>query len=359
MTVSDQDEIVKAVATANFCTKIDLQGASQRIRIKDEDVKKTAFSTPNGILYLLVAQQGDRNSTATLHRLVSFAFVRLYNRKIKHYADDLWPISNTKKIRLGESSMQPEKAAGIRATPAPKNKKDLQRFLGAVGYNHRSTPHLAELAAPLDALTGVNSPWRWSRACSDAFETIKAAFDDSAKLTCICSDELAPDGTFPVPLDPPPAEGEKVLENESKGKYLSSKSTPQLQEQGERHARYFIASTLRCQQKTFPLRKTADPANSTYKLALPERYTSRGIRSTFHASQLNVFKFSDESRFPNRLVDSVPVYLIDSPMVIAYVPNHCMDSSRTKQASSKEHSSAPTPLKDNCWGFGLGVPMNE
>ncbi|SGY14531.1 BQ5605_C010g06225 [Microbotryum silenes-dioicae] len=166
MTVSDQDEIVNA----------------------DEDVKKTAFSTPNGILYLLVAQQGDRNSTATLHRLVSFAFVRLYNRKIKHYADDLWPISNTKKIRLGESSMQPEKAAGIRATPAPKNKKDLQRFLGAVGYNHRSIPHLAELAAPLDALTGVNSPWRWSRACSDAFETIKAAFDDSAKLTCCNKD---------------------------------------------------------------------------------------------------------------------------------------------------------------------------
>ncbi|SGY27841.1 BQ5605_C122g13304 [Microbotryum silenes-dioicae] len=29
MTVSDQDEIVNAVATANFCTKIDLQGASQ------------------------------------------------------------------------------------------------------------------------------------------------------------------------------------------------------------------------------------------------------------------------------------------------------------------------------------------
>ncbi|SGY27857.1 BQ5605_C122g13306 [Microbotryum silenes-dioicae] len=80
------------------------------------------------------------------------------------------------------------------------------------------------------------------------------------------------------------------------------------------------------QQKTFPLRKTADPANSTYKLALPQRYTSRGIRSTFHASQLNVFKFSDESRFPKRLVGSVPVYLIDSPMVIAYVPNHCMDS---------------------------------
>ncbi|SCZ93983.1 BZ3500_MvSof-1268-A1-R1_Chr6-1g08347 [Microbotryum saponariae] len=177
---------IGSLAAANFCTKIDLQGAFQQSRIKDEDVKKTAFSTPNGILYSLVAQQGDRNSTVTLHRLVSFAFAGLINRKIKHYADDLWPISNTwaehkrdvretleraevhgiripiskfkfateirdslgRKIRPGESSMQPEKAAGIRATPAPKNKKDLQRFLGAVEYNHRSIPHLAELAAP-------------------------------------------------------------------------------------------------------------------------------------------------------------------------------------------------------------------
>ncbi|SCZ93014.1 BZ3500_MvSof-1268-A1-R1_C074g00385 [Microbotryum saponariae] len=424
---------VNAVAAANFCTKIDLQGAFQQSRIKDEDVKKTAFSTPNGILYSLVAQQGDRNSTVTLHRLVSFAFAGLINRKIKHYADDLWPISNTwaehkrdvretleraevhgiripiskfkfateirdslgRKIRPGESSMQPEKAAGIRATPAPKNKKDLQRFLGAVEYNHRSIPHLAELAAPLDALTGVNSPWRWSRACSDAFESIKAAFDDSAKLTCIRSDELAPDGTFPVHLDTPPGrrrkastgyhsrkfspsqfnyntqnqelqgmyEGFQHFETKLRGRpfiVLTDSQTlakfttlPTLSRKQTRMYLYFsefaytaehtagkanampdMLSQPPCDAPTYPDPWAPkyigpftclgfDPANSTYKLArVPERCTSRGIRSTFHASQLKVFKPSDESRFPNRLVDSVPVYPIDLPMAIAYVLNH-------------------------------------
>ncbi|SCV69347.1 BQ2448_2367 [Microbotryum intermedium] len=238
MPVSDQDEIVNAVAAANFCTKIDLQGAFQQIRIKDEDLKKTAFSTLNGILYSRVAQRGDRNSTVTLHRLVSYAFAGLINRKINHYADDLWPISDTwaehkrdvretlershvhgiripiskfkfatdirdslgRRIRPGEMSMQPEKTAGIRATPVPQNKKELQRCLRAVEYNHRFIPRLAELAAPLNELT--------------------AAVDDNAKLTCIRSNELAPIGTRPVHPSSSPAEGETAPENESKGKYL-------------------------------------------------------------------------------------------------------------------------------------------
>ncbi|SCZ92974.1 BZ3500_MvSof-1268-A1-R1_C071g00363 [Microbotryum saponariae] len=402
---------VNAVAAANFCTKIDLQGAFQQSRIKDEDVKKTAFSTPNGILYSLVAQQGDRNSTVTLHRLVSFAFAGLINRKIKHYADDLWPISNTwaehkrdvretleraevhgiripiskfkfateirdslgRKIRPGESSMQPEKAAGIRATPAPKTRR------------------IFNLAAPLDALTGVNSPWRWSRACSDAFESIKAAFDDSAKLTCIRSDELAPDG-------------EKVPENESKGKYLFlqfdasgtgvgyvlsihglplakvlafqfnyNTQNQELQGMYEGFQRFetklrgrpFIVLTdsqtlakfttlptlsrkqtrmyLYFSEFAYTAEHTAGKANAmpdmlsqppcdapTYPDPWAPKYigpfTCLGFdpanSTTFHASQLKVFKPSDESRFPNRLVDSVPVYPIDLPMAIAYVLNH-------------------------------------
>ncbi|SCV69350.1 BQ2448_2370 [Microbotryum intermedium] len=86
-----------------------------------------------------------------------------------------------------------------------------------------------------------------------------------------------------------------------------------------------------------------DPTNSTYKLALPERYTSRWICSTFHASQLKVFKLSDESGFPDRLVDTVPVYPIDSPMAIEYVLNH--DHANDEEGKSKVTWYTQTPLE--------------
>ncbi|GEM08210.1 hypothetical protein Rt10032_c05g2227 [Rhodotorula toruloides] len=53
-------------------------------------------------------------------------------------------------------------------------------------------------------------------------------------------------------------------------------------------------------------------ANSTYELALPPRYTSRGISPIFHASQLKPYVPSDDGLFPERRFDSVPWFPLDT-----------------------------------------------
>ncbi|GAA6003237.1 hypothetical protein JCM10207_001818 [Rhodosporidiobolus poonsookiae] len=55
-----------------------------------------------------------------------------------------------------------------------------------------------------------------------------------------------------------------------------------------------------------------DHSNDTYLLGLPERYTARGILCKFHASQVKPFIPNDEDQFPNRLVDSVPLFPLDA-----------------------------------------------
>lgn len=55
----------------------------------------------------------------------------------------------------------------------------------------------------------------------------------------------------------------------------------------------------------------AFPETDTYELDLPERYTRRGLHKKFHSSLLKPFVESDEQQFPNRIVDSVPIFPLD------------------------------------------------
>ena len=48
-----------------------------------------------------------------------------------------------------------EKITHITDFPVPKNKKQLQQFLGSVNYIGGHLPHIATLQAPLTELTGT------------------------------------------------------------------------------------------------------------------------------------------------------------------------------------------------------------
>ena len=49
----------------------------------------------------------------------------------------------------------PEKIARIEAWTTPRNKKQLQEFLGVVNYISQFIPHLVSITAPLTSLTGT------------------------------------------------------------------------------------------------------------------------------------------------------------------------------------------------------------
>ncbi|KAK4702058.1 hypothetical protein P7C70_g4165, partial [Phenoliferia sp. Uapishka_3] len=60
----------------------------------------------------------------------------------------------------------------------------------------------------------------------------------------------------------------------------------------------------------FPL-VSFDSATSTYTLDLPARYTKRQISPTFHASQVKRHVPNDDSLFPRRLTQHVPIFPLD------------------------------------------------
>lgn len=65
----------------------------------------------------------------------------------------------------------------LQTQPRPRNKKEVQCFLGLAGYYRSFIPGYSTLAAPLTDLTRgkQGQPWVWTTECEGAFKTIKEA----------------------------------------------------------------------------------------------------------------------------------------------------------------------------------------
>lgn len=76
----------------------------------------------------------------------------------------------------------PDRIAPIVDYPIPKNPKDIQKFLGAVGWYARFLPTLSENKIPLLKLVKKNVEWEWNEEQQEAFEKLKKALTKSPVL---------------------------------------------------------------------------------------------------------------------------------------------------------------------------------
>jgi len=78
-------------------------------------------------------------------------------------------------ISENEVSMDPVKVAGVREWPTPKNKMNIQAFLGFVNFYRRFIRDFSAKARPLFDLTCSEQVWMWSGKEQAAFENLKTA----------------------------------------------------------------------------------------------------------------------------------------------------------------------------------------
>ena len=72
--------------------------------------------------------------------------------------------------------MQKEKIEGVLSWPAPRNIKEVQKFLGLANYYRRFIKNFARIAAPLYMLVRKEQKWKWEKEQKKAFERLKAVF---------------------------------------------------------------------------------------------------------------------------------------------------------------------------------------
>src|SRR6195952_3899516 len=211
-TIPNQRMILNSLGRARYRSKIDLSDAYFQTRVEPKDVDKKGFKSPFGCFISKVLLQGDMNAPGTFMRIMSDLFPDYLGRFLWVYIDDILIYSDTEEDHLKHISMvcdklkearfyasrkkseifaksmdvlghiideeglkaSPEMIARIEAWTTPKNKKQLQEFLGVVNYISQFIPHLASITAPLTSLTGTEE-FVWTATHDQAMENVKRA----------------------------------------------------------------------------------------------------------------------------------------------------------------------------------------
>ena len=81
---------------------------------------------------------------------------------------------------ISKDGLSPEdiKTKAIRYWPIPRNKTDVQAFLGLVNFYRRFLKDAATIAKPLTVLTG-NTPFVWTETEQRSFDRLKTLMSEA------------------------------------------------------------------------------------------------------------------------------------------------------------------------------------
>ncbi|KAL0550082.1 hypothetical protein IC582_014580 [Cucumis melo] len=181
------DELLDELHGASIFSKIDLKSGYHQIRVREEDIKKTAFRMHEGHYEFLVMPFGLTNAPATFqalmnqshleHLTVVFILLREHslftNRKKCHFGKEQIEYLGHWVFKKGVEADQ-EKIRIMLEWSIPRNVRKLRRFLGKTDYYRRFVANYGAIALPLTRLTKKNN-FRWSTEATMAFGKQKTA----------------------------------------------------------------------------------------------------------------------------------------------------------------------------------------
>ena len=217
------DESLARLGNAKIYTSIDLAWAFWQISLRKADRHKTAFACELGLFEWRRMPFGLCNASATFQRAIARALQKIVNRKgsmVMAYIDDIVIATETVedhmarmrevfeclreagfKMRVAKRDFMkseikylgrvvsaegvkpdPKAVAKLRDWEIPRNKTEMQSFLGFANYYREFIPWHAKLVAPLHAVTRLNATFAWGPEQEKAFNEIKKALIEATAL---------------------------------------------------------------------------------------------------------------------------------------------------------------------------------
>ena len=222
------DELFDQLNGAKYFSKIDLRSGYHQVRIREQDVPKTAFRTRCGHFEFLVMPFGLTNAPATFMTLMDRILHPFLGKFVVVFLDDILIYSKSKREHLehlravfellrknklfGKESkcdffaeqihylghivsaegtrMDPEKVDAILRWPEPKNLEELQIFLGMSGFYRQYVKDYAKIAVPLtDELKTKDKNIRWGDPQQKSFDKLKVVLVATPVLSIVDPNE--------------------------------------------------------------------------------------------------------------------------------------------------------------------------
>lgn len=214
------DECLDSFGGARYYTKLDLLSGYWQVRVKEDDIPKTAFNTRHGKFEFLVMPFGLTNAPATFQSMMNRILHKYLFKSVVVYLDDIVIYSRTKEEhynhvqevlqalqdndlyahpdkctfgakeivfcghRVSQGKIRPmqDKIEIIKNWPMPSNVHEVRQFLGLASYYRRFIKDFARTAISLfDLLKEMDPaarkkkfrPIQWNAQCSVAFIELK------------------------------------------------------------------------------------------------------------------------------------------------------------------------------------------
>jgi hypothetical protein len=189
--------------------KVDLRSSYHQIKIRLEDVPKTAFSTWYGLC--VVMSFGLSNALAYFMYLMNSVFmpeldkfvlvfidhILIYSKSEEEHVRHLWVILQRLRnhqlyakfskyafwlkkvpflrhiISAEGIAIDPSKVQEVLDWKSPRLVTQICSFLELVGYSHWFIPNCSKIAKPMTKLLEKEAKFNWSPHCEEAFLTLK------------------------------------------------------------------------------------------------------------------------------------------------------------------------------------------
>ncbi|KAK8954132.1 hypothetical protein KSP39_PZI001653 [Platanthera zijinensis] len=215
------EDLFDQLVNAKMFSKLDLRSGYHQLRIKEEDIFKTAFSTRYGHYEFMVMPFGLTNAPAAFMDLMNRVFKDYLDRFVIVFIDDILIYSPSEDehawhLRLALQTLKehqlyakftkcefwlrkvsflghviseqglavdPTKIESILNWSQPTSVTEVRSFLGLAGYYRRFVKDFSKISLPLTQLTRKNMLFQWSVDCQSAFDILKEKLTTAPILT--------------------------------------------------------------------------------------------------------------------------------------------------------------------------------
>ncbi|GKC66201.1 putative reverse transcriptase domain-containing protein [Tanacetum coccineum] len=182
------DDLFDQLQGLSVYSKIDMRLGYHQLRVREEDIPKTAFRTRYGHYEFPVMPFGLTNAPAVFMDLMNQVCKPYLDKFMIVFIDDILIYSKSKQghkehLKLILELLKKEQFQGIHVDPAkiksikdwasPKTATEIHQFLGLAGYYRRFIKGFSNIAKSMIKLTQKKVKFDWGDKEEAAFQLIK------------------------------------------------------------------------------------------------------------------------------------------------------------------------------------------